>query len=128
MVDPGKLAGRYNLVVADAYDLFDHRVPVHEFESMLRDRDVPDELCVVGIGETFENDDEVRELRRLMDDAADSLESRGSLPTIQFAVEGSFQRRSRDFELRTGGELYRLSRAFGPQIKRRDSDWLTAPF
>jgi hypothetical protein len=127
MVEPGKLAGVYNLVVADEYDLFDHRVPVAEFESMLRDRDVPDEICVVGIAETY-GDGDVRELRRLMDDAADSLESRTPLPTIQFAVDGSFQRRSRDFELQTGDELYRLSRVFGPQIERRDTDWLTAPF
>jgi hypothetical protein len=127
MVKPGKLAGRYNLVVADAYDLFDHQVPVEEFKSMLRDHDVPDEICVVGVVEAYEDDD-VRGLRRLMDDTADSLESRTPLPTIQFAVEGSFQRRSRDFELQTEDELYRLSRVFGPQIKRRDNDWLTAPF
>jgi hypothetical protein len=128
MVDPGELAGRYNLVVADSYDLFDHRVPVSEFKSMLRDRDVPQEVCVVGLAETFEDDGEVKELRRLMDDAADGLEGQSSLPTIQFAVEGSFQRRSRDFELQTEDDLYRLSRVFGPQIKRRNSNWLTAPF
>lgn len=127
MVEPGRLAGVYNLVVADAYDLFDHRVPVQTFASMLEDGDVPDEVCVVGLADTYEADD-VRELRRLMDEAADGLESRSPLPTIQFAVDGSFQRLSNDFELQTDDDLYRLSRAFGPQIKRRNVDWLTAPF
>lgn len=127
MVDPGRLAGVYNLVVADAYDLFQHQVPVSEFESMLRDGDVPDEVSVVGLADVYEAGD-VRDLRRLMDDAADGLESRSPLPTIQFAVDGSFQRLSNDFELQTGGDLYRLSRVFGPQIKRRNVDWLTAPF
>lgn len=127
MVEPGRLAGVYNLVVADAYDLFDHRVPVETFASMLEDGEVPDEVCVVGLADTYEADD-VRELRRLMDEAADRLESRSPLPTIQFAVDGSFQRLSRDFELQTEDDLYRLSRVFGPQIKRRNVDWLTAPF
>lgn len=128
MVETGQLAGVYNLVVADAYDLFDHRVPVSEFESMLRNRDIPEEICVVGLAETYEDDDRIRDLRRLMDDAADTLESQSPLPTIQFSVDGSFQRRERDFELQTDEELYRLSQVFGPQIERRSSDWLTAPF
>jgi len=127
MVDPGRLAGVYNLVVADAYDLFDHQVPVETFAPMLEDGEVPDEVCVVGLGDAYEADD-VGELRRLMDEAADGLESRSPLPTIQFAVDGSFQRLSRDFELQTDDNLYRLSRVFGPQIKRRNVDWLTAPF
>ncbi len=127
MVEPGRLAGVYNLVVADAYDLFDHRVPVETFASMLEDGEVPEEVCVVGLADAYEADD-VRELRRLMDEAADRLEGRSPLPTIQFAVDGSFQRLSRDFELQTEDDLYRLSRVFGPQIKRRNVDWLTAPF
>lgn len=127
MVDPGQLAGVYNLVVADEYDLFEHQVPVDAFESMLRDDGVPDEVCVVGLADVYESDD-VNELRRLMDETADGLESRSPLPTVQFAVGGSFQRLSRDFELQTDDNLYRLSRVFGPQIKRRNVDWLTAPF
>jgi len=127
MVDPGRLAGVYNLVVADAHDLFDHQVPVEAFASMLKDGEVPDEVCVVGLANAYERDD-VHELRRLMDEAADGLESRSPLPTIQFAVDGSFQRLSHDFELQTDDDLYRLSHVFGPQIKRRNVDWLTAPF
>ena len=127
MVEPGRLAGVYNLVVAEEYDLFDHRVPVETFASILEDGEVPDEVCVVGLADAYEADD-VSELRRLMDEAADGLESRSPLPTIQFAVDGSFQRLSRDFELQTDDDLYRLSRVFGPQIKRRNVDWLTAPF
>ena len=129
MVDPGRLAGVYNLVVADAHDLFPHQVPVSEFEGMLRDGDVPDEVAVVGLADIYAaGEDEIQQLSRQMDRAADGLESRNPLPTIQFAVDGSFQRLSTDFELQTGDDLYRLSRVFGPQIKRRNADWLTAPF
>lgn len=127
MVNRGQLAGVYNLVVADAYDLFEHQVPIETFRSMLEENEVPDELCVVGLSEIYERD-ETQELRRLMDEAADGLEARSPLPTIQFAVDGSFQRLSRDFELQTDDELYRLSRLFGPQINRRNVDWLTTPF
>jgi hypothetical protein len=121
------LAGVYNLVVADAYDLFEHQVPVGTFESMLRDDEVPDEVCVVGIADVYETDD-ARELRRLLDRRASGLESRTPLPTIQFAVDGSFQRLSQDFELQAGDDLYRLGSVFGPQIDRKNVDWLTAPF
>jgi hypothetical protein len=127
MVDPGQLAGVYNLVVADEYDLFSHQVPVNAYESMLEDNEVPDEICVVGLADVYESDD-IRELRRSIDETADTLESRTPLPTVQFAVDGSFQRLNRDFELQTDEDLYRLSRVFGPQIKRRNVDWLTAPF
>ena len=128
MPEPGQLPGEYNIVVEGEYDLFDHRVPIEEFKEMLQENDVSDELCVVGLDEVFEDEDEVRELSKLMDRRANSLETRQSLPTVQFAIEGSFQRRQRDFELQSGGKLYRLSRIFGPQIQRRNSDWLTAPF
>ncbi|MBB6647915.1 MULTISPECIES: hypothetical protein [Haloferacaceae] len=128
MVEHGKLPGEYNIVVEDEYDLFDHRVPVEEFEEMLRENDVPDEVCVVGLDDLFGDDDAASELSTLMDRSANTLENRSPLPTIQFAVEGSFQRRQRDFELQTGGDLYRLSRVFGPQIERRSGGWLTAPF
>ena len=129
MVEQGKLAGTYNLVVADAYDRFDHQVPVSKFESMLRDGDVPDEVSVVGLADVYAaGEDEVRQLRREMDRAADGLETRSPMPTIEFAVDGSFQRLSNDFELQTGDDLYRLSRVFGPQIEREHTDWLTAPF
>lgn len=128
MPDPGKLPGVYNLIVTDEYDRFEHQVPIAEFESMLRNGDVPDELCVVGLAEVFEDDDAVNQLSRLLDRHANDLETRQSLPTVQFAVEGSFQRRRRDFELQTDDDLYRLSRVFGPQLERRRSGWLTAPF
>lgn len=128
MVEHGKLPGEYNIVVVDEYDLFDHRVPVKEFEEMLTENDVPNEVCVVGLDDLFGDDDAVNKLSTLIDRHANSLENRNPLPTIQFAVEGSFQRRQRDFELQTGGDLYRLSRVFGPQIDRRSGGWLTAPF
>lgn len=128
MVEHGKLSGEYNIVVADEYDIFDHRVPVEEFKKMLRENDVPEEICVVGLDDLFGNEDAVNDLSTLMDRNANTLENRSPLPTIQFAVEGSFQRRQRDFELQAGDDLYRLSKVFGPQIDRRSAGWLTAPF
>lgn len=128
MVEHGKLPGEYNIVVEDEYDLFDHRVPVEEFEEMLRENDVPDEVCVVGLDDLFGDDEAVKEVSTLMDRRANALENRRPLPTIQFAVEGSFQRRERDYELQTDGDLHRLSRVFGSQIERRSGGWLTAPF
>ncbi len=128
MVEHGKLSGEYNIIVKDEYDLFDHQVPVEEFKDMLRENDVPDEVCIVGLEDLFGDDDAVSELSALMDRNANTLENRRPLPAIQFAVEGSFQRRQRDFELQTNGELYRLSRVFGPQINRRNGGWLTASF
>jgi hypothetical protein len=128
MPEPGKLPGVYNLVLDDEFDLFDHRVPVEEYMRMLRENDVPDEVCVVRLGDVFGDEESVNELSRLMDRRADDLETRSPLPTIQFAIDGSFQRRQRDFELNSGDELYRLSRVFGPQIERRKHGWLTTPF
>ncbi|WP_158056535.1 hypothetical protein [Halorussus halophilus] len=128
MVEHGKLPGEYNIVAKDEYDLFDHQVPVEEFEEMLRENDVPDELCVVGLDDVFGDNDAVNELSAVMDRRANGLENRDPLPTVQFAVEGSFQRRQRDFELQAGNDFHRLSRIFGPQIDRRSSEWLTAPF
>lgn len=128
MPKPGQLPGVYNLVLADEFELFDHRVPVEEYMRMLREDDVPDEVCVVRLGDVFGNEESVNELSRLMDRRADDLETRSPLPTIQFAIDGSFQRRQRDFELNAGDELYRLSRVFGPQIERRKHGWLTTPF
>lgn len=128
MPDPGQLPGRYNIVAEDEYDLFDHRVPVEEYMEMLRENDVPDEVCVVGLDGVFEDDELVSELSRMMDRHANSLESANPLPTIQFAVEGSFQRRKRDFELQSGDDFHRLSRVFGSQIERQSRGWLLAPF
>jgi hypothetical protein len=128
MVDHGKLPGEYNIVVADEVNLFDHRVPIEEFKQMLRENDVPDEVCVVGLDDIFADEEAVDELSKLMDRNANTLENRRPLPTVQFAVEGAFQRRQRDFELQTEDDLYRLGRIFGPQIERRRSEWLTAPF
>lgn len=128
MVAPGKLPGEYNIVVKDEFDLFAHQVPIEEFKERLREDDIPDEITVSGLDDVFGDDDEVSELSKLMDRQANSLENRHPLPTIQFAVEGSFQRRQRDYELQVGDELHRLSRVFGPQIERRSGGWLTAPF
>lgn len=128
MPTAGQLPGRYNIVVEDEYEIFDHRVPVDEYVELLRSGDVPDELCVVGLEAAYEDDETIDTLSRMMDKQADALESRSQLPTIQFAIEGGFQRRKGDFELQTGDDLYRLSRVFGRQLERRKSGWLTSPF
>jgi len=128
MVDPGKLPGEYNIVVRDDYDLFEHQVPVEEFKERLQENDLPDEITVSGLDGVFGDEDAVKDLSKLMDQKANSLENRNPLPTIQFAVDGSFQRLKSDFEVQVGDELYRLSQIFGPQIKRRREGWLTAPF
>lgn len=127
MADPGKLPGRYNLVIDGAYDRFDHQMPIREFADRLTAEDIPSEVCVIGL-EDILSDDEFRfELARLMDQHADDLEYQS--PTIQIILNGSFHRRDRTFDLRYGGNIYSLERLFGPQLKRRkDGDWITAPF
>jgi hypothetical protein len=128
MPTAGQLTGRYNIVVKDEYDLFDHRVPVEEYVELLREDSVPEELCVVGLEDAFNDDETIETLSRQMEKRADALEGKNQLPTIQFAVEGGFQRRKSDFELQTEDDLYRLSRVFGPQLERKRSGWLIAPF
>ncbi len=127
MAGPGRIPGRYNLVVEGAYEPFDHRMPVEEFIQRLEDDDVPDEVSVVGLGDAFEDGN-------LADELADAMERRGNdlvyqNPTIQFVVEGSFHRRGKTFDLRHDDELYSLQDVFGPQFDRKEEgDWLVAPF
>ena len=104
MVRSGRLAGVYNLVVADEYDLFDHRVPVETFASMLEGNEVPGELCVIGLAGAY-GDDDVSELRRLMHEAAAGLVSLNPISTIEFAIDGAFHPLSLDVERRTEYEV-----------------------
>lgn len=129
MAGPGRIPGRYNLVLKDNYETFDYQIPVEKYIQQLRDNDVPEELCVVGLHRAFEDDDLAGELAKEMDRRANDLENKHPLPTIQFAVEGSFHRSGKTYDLRYDGELYPLRDVFGPQIERKgDGDWLVAPF
>lgn len=129
MAGPGQIPGRYNIVVKGEYDTFDHQVPVSGFIEQLQDDNVPDEVCVVGLGKAFSDGELAEVLAREMDNRANDLENRHPLPTIQFAVEGTFHRRRKTFDLRIGDQLYPLQEVFGSQIEREgESNWLVAPF
>lgn len=123
----GAIPGQYNVIRRDAYETVDRQVPIEDFIQQLREDTVPDEVCVVGLGKAFE-EDRITELAGAMDERGDDLNNRRELPVIQFAVEGSFNRAGKSFDLRYGDELYPLQRVFGPQIDRQGERWLIAPF
>lgn len=127
MAGPGKIPGRYNVIVEGEYEAFDHQMPVEEFVQRLEADDVPDEVSVVGLGDAFGDGDLVDELAREMDRRANDLEFQG--PTVQFVVKGSFHRSGKTYDLRYDGELHSLQRVFGPQLDRKEQgDWIVAPF
>lgn len=129
MAGPGRIPGRYNLVVKSEYETFDHQLPVEEFLTRLRDNDVPETVCVVGLGKAFEDSDLAQELAREIDQRANDLETQHPLPTIQFAVEGTFHRSGKTYDLRYGDALYPLQDVFGSQMDRKEGgNWLVIPF
>ena len=129
MAGPGQIPGRYNLVVKGEYDTFDHQLPVEEFLTRLRENDVPESVCVVGLGKAFKDSDLAEELAHETSRRANDLETQHPLPTIQFAVEGSFHRSGKTYDLRHRGELYPLQDIFKPQMDRKESgNWLVVPF
>ena len=127
MAGPGRIPGRYDIIVAGEYETFDHQMPIDEFLQRLKNDDVPDEVSVVGLEKMLDDEDFINELAREMDQRADDLEYQS--PTIQIVVEGSFHRRGKTYDLRYDGELYSLQDIFGPQLERREQgDWVTSPF
>ena len=127
MAGPGRIPGRYNLVIEDAYDTFDHRMPIEEFIERLRNDDVPAEVSVVGLEEALSDDDLRAELTDAMDRRANDLEYQN--PTVQFVVKGSFHRQGKTYDLRHDDELHSLQDVFGPQLERKEGgDWLVSPF
>ncbi|WP_338739876.1 hypothetical protein [Haloplanus salilacus] len=127
MAGPGKIPGRYNIVIDGAYDTFDHQIPVDEFIDCLEDDDVPETVSVVGLGVAFEDGGQAADLARAMDRRANDLEYQ--TPTVQFVVQGSFHRRGKTYDLRYDDELYPLQEVFGPQLDRKEGgEWLVAPF
>jgi hypothetical protein len=127
MTGPGRIPGQYNVVVEGAYKRFEHQIPVSSFIQRLEDDAVPEEVTVVGLGDAFEDGDQVKTLAREMDQRANDLEYQN--PTVQFVAEGALHRRGKTFDLRYNDTLYPLQDVFGPQIERKgESDWLVAPF
>lgn len=127
MAGLGRIPGRYNLVIEDAYDTFDHRMPIEEFIERLRNDDVPSEVSVVGLEGALSDDDLRAELTDAMDRRANDLEYQN--PTVQFVVEGSFHRQGKTYDLRYDDELHSLQNVFGPQLERKEGgDWLVSPF
>jgi len=127
MAGPGRIPGRYNLVIEDAYNTFDHRMPIEEFIERLRNDDVPSEVSVVGLEGALSDDDLRAELTDAMDRRANDLEYQN--PTVQFVVEGSFHRQGKTYDLRYDDELHSLQNVFGPQLERKEGgDWLVSPF
>ena len=127
MAGPGRIPGRYNLVIEGAYESFDHQMPVEEFIERLRNDDVPDEVSVIGLDDAFSDDDLLDELTTAMDRRANDLEYQS--PTVQFVVEGSFHRQGKTYDLRYSDELHSLQEVFGPQLERKaDGNWLVTPF
>jgi len=127
MAKEGAIPGRYNIVVSDEYETFDRQVPVEEFIDMLRNDKVPDEVCVVGLEDAYEDgtDDELASQIR---DKKDQLENQNPLPTVQFDVEGSLHRVGDGYDLRHDDELYSLGDVFGSQLDREGSGWVVTPF
>lgn len=127
MAGPGQIPGRYNIIVGEEYETFDHQMPIDEFLQRLKNDDVPDEVSVVGLEKMLDDEEFINELAREMDQRADDLEYQS--PTIQIVVEGSFHRRGKTYDLRYDENLYSLQEIFGPQLERREQgDWITSPF
>ena len=127
MAGPGRIPGRYNLVIKGSYDTFDHRMPVEEFIERLQNDDVPDEVSVVGLDEALSDSELRNNLKKSMDRRANDLEYQN--PTVQFVVEGSFHRQGKTYDLRYDGQLHSLQDVFGAQLERKeDGNWLVTPF
>ncbi|ELY46662.1 hypothetical protein [Natronorubrum sulfidifaciens] len=127
MAGPGRIPGRYNLIIEGAYDTFDHRMPIEEFINRLQNDDVPDEVSVIGLEEALSDIEHRADLRGAMDQRANDLEYQN--PTVQFVVEGSFHRQGKTYDLRYDDQLHSLQDVFGPQLERKeDGNWLVTPF
>lgn len=122
------VAGMYNIIVSGKRESAEFRVPVEEFVTKLRERDLPHEICVAGLEEVITDNDELRaQLVSAMRREMDYLNSQRPLPKIQFVVDGDIQGAGDSFDVEINDEFYSLEPIFGHQIKKRDSGWLVAP-
>jgi hypothetical protein len=123
------VAGMYNIVEREKWTTADYQLPIDEFISDLDSRELPKEVCVVGLENVLSEEEETRErLVSVMRSQMDYLNNQHPLPTIQFAVEGEFQSVGNTFEVEISSEFYSLEPVFGRQIKRRRDGWLVTPF
>ena len=123
------VAGMYNIVDRQKRATADYQLPLEEFIDQLEERSLPREVCVVGLEDVLSEDDELRErLVSVMRSEMDYLNNQHPLPSIQFAVEGTFQSVGDSFEIQVDDEFHSLEPIFGRQIKRREEGWLATPF
>lgn len=129
MSDIDAVAGMYNIVERGEWTTADYQLPIDEFISNLDSRELPKEVCVVGLENVLSEEEDTRErLVSVMRSQMDYLNNQHPLPTIQFAVEGEFQSVGKTFEVEIDSEFYSLEPVFGRQIKRRRDGWLVTPF
>jgi len=129
MSDIDAVAGMYNIVDRESRATADYQLPLDEFIHQLEQRTLPEEVCVVGLKEALSEDDDLRErLVSVMRSEMDYLNNQHPLPSIQFAVDGTFQSVGDSFDVRVDGEFYALEPIFGRQIKQRREGWLVTPF
>jgi len=130
MSDIDAVAGMYNIIERGEWTTADYQLPIEEFVSSLDERDLPKEVCVVGLEDLLsEEEEDARDnLVSVMRAEMDYLNNQHPLPTIQFAVECEFQSVGSTFEVEIDGEFYSLEPVFGRQIKRRRDGWLVTPF
>jgi hypothetical protein len=129
MSDLDAIAGMYNVVVRGERATADYQVPIDEFLRRLERRDLPEELCVVGLEGVLSGDADCRErLVSTMRREIDYLNAQRPLPTIQFAVASPLQSVGTSFDMEVDGEFYSLRPVFGRQMKRREPGWLVTPF
>ena len=124
-ITPGQAPNQCNIVIKGNFDSFDHQLPVLEFVDRLREDKIPNNVTVLDLEEAFLAGTD-SEVRRVLDDRANELAN--DRPTLQFAVEGSFQRVPNGFELKYENELYRLDRVFGARLQKEENDWLVVPY
>lgn len=129
MSDIDAVAGMYNIVDQRRRETADYQVPIEEFVTKLGNRNLPGEICVVGLSEVLARDETLRDsLVSTMRQEMDYLNSHRPLPTIQFALDGEFQSVGDSFDVEIDGEFYALRPVFGRKIKQRDTGWLVTSF
>jgi hypothetical protein len=122
------LAGMYNIIVTGERNTADYQVPVEEFVTKLENRDLPDEICVIGIETVLTENETLRNrLVSTMRQEMDYLNSQRPLPAIQFVVS-EVQGAGDSFDIEVDGEYRSLQPIFGRQMKQREPGWLVVPF
>ncbi len=124
------IAGMYNLLIEDEFEIADHKVPIDLFIEMLEDRDLPDEIAVSGVDDALCNGNEtvINELTVAMREGRDYLDSSDPLPVIQFVFDGEFQSTGESYELLADGQFHSLSSIYGRNIRRQDPGWLVTSY